>query len=148
MTRIGTATMLAAALGATVLHPVPSGAGAGFVIVVNAANPLDRHGRADISKLFLRRTTAWPNGVPAAPCDLSSTSPVRRAFSEAVHNKPAWVVLAFWQEEIASGRSAPPRVCQDDARALQAVREDAGGIAYVAEGTPLGPGLKALAIAP
>lgn len=138
-----------AALAAALLSPAGSAAtGDGFVVVVNQANPLDRYGRADVAKLFLRRATAWPSGVPAAPCDLSGTSPIRKAFSERVHSKPMWVIVAYWHEEIASGRSLPPAVCPSEDAALQAVRENPGGIAYVGEGTALGPGVKILTLAP
>jgi ABC-type phosphate transport system substrate-binding protein len=148
--RLRLATVLfAAAFAAALLAPARSGAaGEGFVVVVNQANPLDRYGRADIAKLFLRRALAWPGGVPAAPCDLSGTSPIRKAFSERVHSKPMWVIVAYWHEEIASGRSRPPAVCPSEDAALQAVRENPGGISYVGEGTALGPGLKILTVAP
>ena len=147
MTR-NAAAIVAAALVATLLQPVHSVAGAGFVVVVNQANPLDRLGRADISRLFLRRSPTWPNGVPAAPCDLSTTSSARKAFSQQVHGKPVWVIVAFWQQEIASGRSQPPQACPSEPAALQAVRDNPSAVAYVTEGTALGPGLKALAVEP
>jgi hypothetical protein len=116
--------------------------------VVNEANPLSQAARADVSKLFLKRTPAWANGVPALPCDLSSSSPARKAFSQDVHGKPVWVIVAFWQQEIAAGRSQPPPSCASEGQALQAVRENPGAIAYVAEGTALGAGLKILALEP
>jgi hypothetical protein len=59
-----------------------------------------------------------------------------------------WVIVAFWQQEIASGRSHPPQACPSESAALQAVRDNPGAVAYVAEGTALGPGLKALALEP
>jgi ABC-type phosphate transport system substrate-binding protein len=148
MTRVRTNAIVAAAFVATLLQTAPSGAGSGFVIVVNQANPLDRLDRGELSKLFLKRTPAWPNGRPAAPCDLSSSSPARKAFSQEVLGKPVWVVVAFWQQEIASGRSQPPPACSSEPAALQAVRDDPGAVAYVAEGTALGPGLKVLALEP
>lgn len=70
------------------------------------------------------------------------------AFSQAVHGKPLWVVVAFGQQEIASGRSRPPAVCPTEQAALDAVRRDAGAVAYVAPGTELGPGVKALTVEP
>lgn len=148
MARLRTIAIVAAALLATLLPPAPGVAGSGFVIVVNEANPIDRLVRADVSKLFLKRTPAWPNGVPVAPCDLSTTSPARKAFSQDVLGKPVWVVVAFWQQEIASGRTQPPPACASEPAALQAVRDDPGAVAYVTDGTPLGPGLKVLAIEP
>ena len=140
--------LIAVASVATLVPSAPVGAGAGYVVVVNQANALDRFSRAELSRLFLKRTLVWPDGKTAKPCDLSGTSPIRKAFSQEVHGKPVWVVAAYWQQEIASGRSAPPGLCASELLALQAVREDPGGVAYVAEGLPLGPGVKALAVEP
>jgi ABC-type phosphate transport system substrate-binding protein len=149
MLRIGTPAIIVAGLVAALFQPVRSAAGGeGYVVVVNQANALDRHRRADVSKLFLKRTAAWPGGVPAAPCDLSGTSPVRKAFSEKVLGQPVWVIIAYWQQEIASGRSRPPAGCASEEAALQAVRDNPGGIAYVGEGTVIGPGVKVLALVP
>lgn len=148
MARTGTTAILAASVLTALLLSVPSGAGEGFVVVVNQASPVSHLGRAEISKLFLKRTPGWPGGMAAAPCDLSGTSPVRKAFSERVHGKPVWVVVAFWQQEIASGRSAPPVVCPSEQAALQTVRDNPGGVAYVSEGLPLGQGVKALILDP
>ena len=127
MARLGTTALVAVASVATLLRRSLGDAGEGFVVVVNQANPLDRLSRAEISRLFLKRTAAWPDGAAAAPCDLSGTSPTRKAFSQGVHGKPVWVVVAFWQQEIASGRSQPPAVCPSEQAALQAVRDNPGG---------------------
>ena len=148
-TRRTRAAFAAATLVAALLTSVRStAAGEGFVIVVNQANSLTHSTRADVSKVFLRRTPAWPSGVAATPCDLSGTSPIRKTFSESVHGKPVWVIVAFWQQEIASGRSRPPSVCASEEAALKAVRESAGAVAYVSERTPLGSGVKVLAVTP
>ena len=85
---------------------------------------------------------------PPGPCDLSGTSPTRKVFSQGAHGKPLWMIVAYWQQEIASGRSEPPLVCPTEQAALQAVRENPEGVAYVAEGLPLGSGARALSIEP
>jgi ABC-type phosphate transport system substrate-binding protein len=148
MRSVGMAAGVVAAFAVVLLRAAPCAAGEGFVVIVNQANPLDRYGRADLSRLFLGRTSAWPKGAPATPFDLSGTSPTRKAFSEGVHGKPIWVIAAFWQQEIASGRSQPPAVCPSEQAALQAVRDNPGGVAYVSEGLPLAPGVKALNVEP
>ncbi len=143
------ASALVVAAGVLALaRPVPTEAGAGFVVVVNQANPLHRMSRADLSKLFLKRAATWPGGAVAVPFDLSGASPTRKAFTQGVHGKPLWVVVAFWQQEIASGRSQPPAVCATEEAALQAVSGDPGAVAYVSEGLTLSPGVKALAVDP
>jgi len=137
-----------AAVLAGLFLPAPSRAGDGFVVVVNEKNPKDRLTRAEVSDLFLKRVKTWPNGVRVVPCDLSGASAVRAAFSQGVHRKPAWFVVAYWQQEISSGRSQPPAVYAEELAALGTVRDDPGGIAYVSEGAALGPGLKRLALEP
>lgn len=82
------------------------------------------------------------------PFDLSGTSPTRKAFTQDVHGKPLWVVVAFWQQEIASGRSQPPAVCATEEAALQAVSGDPGAVAYVSDGLALSAGVKILTVQP
>jgi ABC-type phosphate transport system substrate-binding protein len=146
MGRLLKAARVAAASVLALVLPLPAGAGAGYVVVVNEANPLAHLSRAELSKLFLRRATAWPGGTSARPCDLSGTSATRKTFSQDVHGKPVWVITAFWQQEIASGRGVPPAVCASEQAALEAVRDDPGGVAYVGEGVPLGEGVKPLVV--
>jgi len=148
MSRPRMVALLAVASVLTLTRPAPADAGEGYMVVVNQANPLGRMSRVDLSKLFLKRTATWPGGAAAVPCDLSGTSPTRKAFSQSVHGKPLWVVVAFWQQEIASGRSQPPSVCSTEQAALQAVQDNPGAVAYVAEGLPLGPGVKVLLLDP
>jgi hypothetical protein len=148
MSRLRMAALLAAASVLTLTRPAPADAGEGYVVVVNQANPLGRMSRADLSKLFLKRTATWPGGAAAVPYDLSGASPTRKAFSQDVHGKPLWVIVAFWQQEIASGRSQPPVVCPTEEAALQAVQDHPGGVAYVSEGSTLGSGVKALVLGP
>ncbi|HVO12938.1 MAG TPA: hypothetical protein VMX54_19520 [Vicinamibacteria bacterium] len=137
-----------AAVLLTLLLAASSPAGDGFIVVVNQRNPQDKLTRTELSDLFLKRVKTWPDGVPVVPCDLSGTSPVRAAFSQGVHRKPAWFVVAYWQQEIASGRSRPPAVYAEEWAVLGAVRDDPGGIAYVSESAQLGPGVKRLALEP
>jgi ABC-type phosphate transport system substrate-binding protein len=148
MSRLRMTALLAAASVLTLTRPAPAETGEGYVVVVNQANSLGRMSRTELSKLFLKRTATWPGGAAAVPYDLSGASPTRKAFSQDVHGKPLWVIVAFWQQEIASGRSRPPASCANEPAALQAVRNDPGAVAYVSEGTPLGPGLKLLTLEP
>jgi ABC-type phosphate transport system substrate-binding protein len=133
---------------AAALLAKPSSAGESFAVVVNEKNPIDRLTRSEVSQMFLKRVRTWPSGVRVVTCDLSATHPVRAAFSLAVHRKPAWYVVGFWQQEIASGRGQPPKVFADEGAALAAVREDVGGIAYVSEEALFGSGLRRITLLP
>ena len=148
MSRLRAIALVVAASVLVLARPLPTAASEGYVVVVNQANPVHRMSRADLSKLFLKRTATWPGGAVAVPFDLSGASPTRKAFSQGVHGKPLWVVVAFWQQEIASGRSQPPAVCATEAAALQAVSGDPGAVAYISEGLTLSPGVKVLTLEP
>ena len=148
MSRFRTSALVAAASVLALARPGPAAAGEGYVVVVNQANPLGRMSRAELSRLFLKRAATWPGGAAAVPFDLSSASPIRKAFTLGVHGKPVWVVVAFWQQEIASGRTQPPVVCPTEEAALQAVSNNPGAVAYVAEAMTLSPGVKVLDLGP
>jgi ABC-type phosphate transport system substrate-binding protein len=143
-----TSALVAAACVLALAGPAPSEAGSGYVVVVNQANPVGHMSRADLSKVFLKRTATWPGGAVAVPFDLSGASPTRKAFTQGVHGKPLWVVVAFWQQEIASGRNEPPPVCATEEAALRAVSGDPGAVAYVSEDLTLPPGVKVLVVQP
>lgn len=119
-----------------------------FVVVVNAENPVVHLGRSELSRLFLKRTTHWPDGTPVVPFDLSATDPLRNAFTLSVHRKPPEVVRAFWDQEIYAGRSVPPKAHPNALSLLDAVRAERGGIGYVSAGTDLGAGLRELRVDP
>jgi ABC-type phosphate transport system substrate-binding protein len=148
MRGIRASALVVAASVLALTRPDPAAGGEGFVVVVNQANPVHRMSRGDVSKLFLRRSAAWPGGAVSVPFDLSGASPTRKAFTQGIHGKPLWVVVAFWQQEIASGRSQPPAVCATEEAALQAVSGDPGAVAYVSEGLALSPGVKVLTVEP
>ena len=119
------------------LLALPAVAADELVVVVHPRNALPSITREELSKLFLKRTDKWPDGTPARPCDLSSTSSVRKSFSTAVHGRSLFVIMAYWQQEIAAGRSTPPSVCATEDVAVEWVRRNAGGVAYVSADTPL-----------
>jgi ABC-type phosphate transport system substrate-binding protein len=123
-----------------------AGGTGGFVVVVNAANPTSSLSAEEVSRMFLKKTPHWANGERVVAIDLSDTSPVRESFSQQIHGRPASAVKAYWQKMIFSGRDVPPVEKTSGEEALAFVRGNAGAIAYVAAGTPLGSGVKILTV--
>ena len=118
----------------------------GFIVVVNASNPTTSISKTDLSKLFTKKSRQWPSGSAALPVDLSLGNPVRDAFTERVHGKSARAIGSYWQQQIFSGRDVPPPERKSDEEVLDYVRSNAGAVGYVAAGTKLGAGVKAIAI--
>jgi len=106
----------------------------GYKIIVNSANPESSMTRSEVSRLFLKKRTTWPDGTRVLPVDLSRTSDTRRAFSEDVHGKNPDAVAAYWQTLVFSGRDLPPAVKASDADVLNLVRTERGAIGYVSAG--------------
>ena len=104
----------------------------GYKVVVNSSNPLVSITRENLSRIFLKKTTKFPNGLNASPVDLSVSSTVRRSFSKDVLGKPSSAVDAYWQQLIFSGRDVPPPQ-KTESGVLEFVRSNGSGVAYIPE---------------
>jgi ABC-type phosphate transport system substrate-binding protein len=104
-----------------------------YKVIVNPSNPVYSISRGDLSRIFLTKTTKFPDGRGASPVDLPANSSTRENFSKEVHGKPASAVEAYWQQLIFSGRDVPPAQ-KSESGALDFVRSNENGIGYVSEG--------------
>jgi ABC-type phosphate transport system substrate-binding protein len=117
----------------------------GYRIVVNPANPTASLTRAEVSRLFLKKTAKWKDGQAVLPVDQERVSPVRQAFSASVHEKDVDAISSYWQVLVFSGRDVPPRIVKSDAEVLQFVRDNPGAVGYVSEQGPV-PGVKVVSV--
>jgi ABC-type phosphate transport system substrate-binding protein len=122
---------LAAAL-CLLAPPVP--AQEGYRVIVNGTNPAVSLAEAEVSRLFLKKTVAWPSGLTVVPVDQERTSEVRRAFSREVHGKDADAIVSHWQTLVFSGRDTPPAIKGSDAAVVEFVKANPGAIGYVSPG--------------
>ena len=137
------ALALAAALRAT-----PAAAQAdGYVIIVNQTNPVTSLSRQQASDIFMKQLRQWEQGGDIHPVDLPAVSPVRDAFSRAVHGKPSSAVASWWGQQMFSGRSVPPPQRTTDRAVNAFVREDGLAIGYVSPGAAEA-GVKVVRITP
>jgi ABC-type phosphate transport system substrate-binding protein len=124
---------------------LPLRADSGYVVIVNAANPVSALPTDEVSRIFLHKAQVWPNGAHMTPVDLPEDAPARDAFSRAVHGRGAAAIKAYWQRMIFSGRDLPPAE-KSVAEVLNLVRADGGAIGYVPAGTALGDSIKVLRV--
>jgi len=116
------------AVGLSFLYAQDSG---GYKVIVNAQNPVDSMGRDEVSKLFLKKVGSWAHGVTALPVDQLGTAEVREKFSKDIHGKSVATVKNYWQQQIFSGRNAPPPEKASDDEVLSYVKSNTGAIGYV-----------------
>ncbi|HEX4382095.1 MAG TPA: hypothetical protein VH083_04075 [Myxococcales bacterium] len=111
---------------------------AGFRVIVNPANSLTSIGREELSKIFLRKQLAWRSFNEATlPVDQRESSPTREAFTTFVHKRSVQAVSFFWQQQVFSGRGAPPPERSSDASVIEYVTENPGAVGYVSPGAKL-----------
>lgn len=118
-----------------------------YKIVVHVSRSASGLSRARIAGYFLKQTSEWPDGTPAVAVDLSATSAVRAAFSREILGRSLDGVLHYWQQQVLSGRSTPPRVRQSEEDLLAFIASTPGGIGYVAVDTPVPAGVRVVTLA-
>lgn len=126
-------------LGLALLLPGRRASAQGFVIVVNAAGPASLS-KDDVARIFLKKSSQL------VAVDQAKDSHVRVAFSTAVLGRTVPAVASYWQSQIFSGGDTPPAEKSSDADVLAFVRSNPHGIGYVATGTELPEGVRALTI--
>lgn len=138
--------LLLAASGALLLAPHVEGQErARYQAIVHAANPVSSLTRDQLSRFFLKKTTAWEDGRTVVPADLVEESPVRASFSMDVHRRSVAAIKSYWQQRIFSGSDVPPPEFATDSEVVAYVRARPGAIAYVSAGAELA-GVKAVQV--
>jgi ABC-type phosphate transport system substrate-binding protein len=121
------------------------GAEPGFLVVVNEVNPVSSLSREELSELFLKKKSSWPDGSLVLPVDQLEETGVREGFNRDVHRKRNTAIRAYWQQRIFSGRDVPPPEKESDANVILYVRNHPGAIGYVSTIWP-GAGVKTIAV--
>jgi len=108
-------------------------AGDGFKVVVHKDNPTRSLLKSQVALMFMKMTAKWESGTIVEPVDLPAASPVRAAFTAAVHKRDVDAVKTAWQRAIFAGRGEPPPEKATDEEVLAYVASHPGGIGYVSE---------------
>lgn len=129
-----------------VLAAAPSrGEAPAFRVVVHPSNPATALPRAQISQLFLKKVTRWPDGRTVKPVEPPARSSAREAFCETIHGKSTAAVRSYWNQLIFTGREVPPVEKGSDEEVLAYVRDNEAAIGLVSAGASLS-GVKTLEI--
>jgi ABC-type phosphate transport system substrate-binding protein len=102
-----------------------------YRIVVNRDNALTSMSRKEVSAIFLRRRTEWPDGTTAWPVDQLESAQVREDFTRAVHGRTVSAVKTYWLQIVFSGRGVPPLERATDHEVVDYVKSHPGAVGYV-----------------
>jgi hypothetical protein len=117
-----------------------------FVVIVNAASPLQSMTREQVSNVFLKKPIALPGGMRAMPVDLDGRNRIRSEFSQSIHRKSMVAVGNYWKQQIFAGKEVPPPAMASENDIVTFVRGSPDAIGYVSADHPLGAGIRILRI--
>jgi ABC-type phosphate transport system substrate-binding protein len=124
-----------AALGVLLCVAASSARGQeGYKVVVHPDNAEASVTRQQLSEIFLKRVTQWPDGSRTLPVDQPEGAPVRESFSREVHGRRAGAIKSHWLQVVFSGRGVPPPEKESDDDVIAYVKAKPGAVGYVSAG--------------
>lgn len=137
--------LLFAVLAASAAAPRASAEETSIRVIVHPSNDARAFTRRELSDLFLKKTTRWPDGTAVHPVEPPEKSMTRLHFLSGVMGKTAFALKVFWKRRVADLRDVPPEERASDAEVVAYVRETPGAVGYVAPETDVA-GVKVLPI--
>jgi hypothetical protein len=122
-----TAILLLAALAAG----FAPAARADYYVVVGERNPVAALSQQQVLQLFMGRTRSYPDGRPAATCEIASDAQ-RAGFYRALSGMSLPQVTSYWARLMFSGRNLPPQRLDSEAAVIERVQNDANTIGWLA----------------
>lgn len=132
-------------LVAAIIGPLSSADAQDFKLIAHPSVAASDVPADAIAKIFTKQSKKLPDGSTVTPADLGKDSPVRAAFTKAIHGKSVAAIETFWQQQIFSGKEVPPASKSSDADMLAWVRSTPGAIGYVSAGAGT-DGVKVIAV--
>ena len=86
---------------------------------------------ADIKKIYLGKSSKFPNDMQAEPLDQKEGSDVRQQFLDAAVGKSEPQMKSHWSRLIFTGKGVPPKSLDSDAAVIDAVAADPKAIGFV-----------------
>jgi ABC-type phosphate transport system substrate-binding protein len=123
----------------------PAQAADAFKVIVNAKITGHAVSRETLAQVYLGRADRWSDGKPIAAVDLSTTSPVRAAFSQAVLGMSTLAVRQHWTRTIGNGH-VPPMARSTDEDVIAFVSARTGAVGYVAADAVLPDTVRVVAV--
>ena len=108
-----------------------STAAADVAAVVSAKSAVSSATPQQVADIYLGRSSRFPDGTPAVPCDLAEGSPTREEFYTKIVGKSSAQMKAHWSKIIFTGRGQPPREVANSDEAKKLVQSNPQMICYI-----------------
>ena len=104
---------------------------ADIVVIVNAANPVQKMTSDEVAALYLARSRTFSTGEFVLVFDQPRDSALRQQFFKLVANMAIGQVNTYWSRLMFSGQEMPPQVLPNEQAVIDIVRRNPGAIGYV-----------------
>ena len=113
------------------LAMVATSAHAEVVVIVSAQSPVTSLTPEQTARIFLGKTTIFPNGDAAFPIDQVENMAVRNEFYSKVARKNATQLSAYWAKVIFTGQGRPPIELKGNLTIRSVVARNRNAIGYI-----------------
>jgi len=100
-------------------------------VIVSASNGNGSLDQDTISRIFLGKTSNFPDGSQAIPVDQTEGSTSRDSFNDKVLGKSSSQLKAYWSRLIFTGKGTPPKESGTDADIKALVAKNPNLVGYV-----------------
>jgi ABC-type phosphate transport system substrate-binding protein len=115
-------------IGASLIASVSAWSGVAVIVNPNNANALSE---ADVTRIFLGKKKAYPDGSEAIPVDQAEGSPIRSSFVGTVLKKNDQQIKAYWAQLLFTGKGTPPKEVGSGADVKKLIAENPALIGYI-----------------
>lgn len=100
-------------------------------VVTHVDNRVASITRSELSRIFLKQQTTWPDGARCIPIDQRGDSKIRGAFSRLVLQRSVYEVKRYWMQETMTGNAKPPVSLESAATVKKYLQKIEGAVAYI-----------------
>lgn len=101
------------------------------VVVMSARSDVATLTPAQVSQIFLAKSSSLPGGGRAVAIDQAEGAAVRDAFYTKVTSRDAAQLRAYWSQLMFTGKAQRPKQVTGDAAVKREVAATAGAIGYI-----------------
>ncbi|MGB0503297.1 MAG: substrate-binding domain-containing protein [Thalassolituus sp.] len=100
-------------------------------VIVSNSNANATMDSKTVSRIYLGKSSKFPNGEAAVPVDQADGSGVRDTFNESILGKNSSQLKAYWSRLIFTGKGTPPKELGNDAAVKEMVAKNPNMIGYI-----------------
>ena len=101
------------------------------VVIVSANSPIASLTAEQTARIFLGKTTSFPDDGQAVPIDQVEGNAMRDEFYAKVIHKNSTQLSAYWAKVIFTGDGRPPVELESNVAVRRAVAKDRNAIGYI-----------------